>query len=102
MLHNENYSNNGIYLKRKNVRSSESGRIRFESHICLSYLELSDKTISTYARDIAKFKDIVYITSSGKCALAMVAKSNRNGTSFLFYGLHPLWRAGFPYSERWR
>jgi hypothetical protein len=65
MLHNKNYSKNGIYVSvNLNVRFSGSS---FESHISLSYLELSDKTISTFARQISNERHRVWYIQRQMC-----------------------------------
>jgi hypothetical protein len=71
MLHNENYSKNGIYVKRQFEceikRIDSASHIRFESHICLSYLEQSDETISTYAKEISNKRHRVYYIQRQTC-----------------------------------
>lgn len=56
-----------MWSAKLNVRLSGSSHIRFESHRSLSYLEVSDKTIPTYAREISNKRHSVHYIQRQMC-----------------------------------
>jgi hypothetical protein len=106
-LNDENYSKNGIYVKRQlecEIKWIESYSIRIAY-----YLELSDKTISTYAREICNISHCVFYIQRQMfenhrlcCARAYVFSGGVPcaRTSFFLGGLPPLLWEALSHSER--
>ncbi len=72
------------------VRLSWSSHIRFESHICLSYLELSDKTMSKHAREISNTRHRVYYIQRQMCT-SLSSKVEHEWHLFFFMVFLPYW-----------